>query len=100
MTIRRVTITAVKNEVMMPTPSVTANPRTGPEPSWNRISAAITMSGIGVDDGRHGATEALVDRCQHASSVALLFANALVNQDVRIHGHAHGEHNAGDAGQA
>ena len=32
-TISRVTITAVKNEVMIPTPNVTAKPRTGPDPN-------------------------------------------------------------------
>jgi hypothetical protein len=31
----------VKNEVMMPTPRVTAKPRTGPEPNSNKISEAI-----------------------------------------------------------
>ena len=32
-TMSRFTMTAVKNDVMMPRPSVTAKPRTGPEPS-------------------------------------------------------------------
>lgn len=39
----RVTKIAVKTEVMMPIPNVTANPRTGPEPSVNRIVAMMKV---------------------------------------------------------
>ena len=41
--ISRVTKIAVKTEVMMPRPRVTAKPRTGPEPIANRIAAAMKV---------------------------------------------------------
>ena len=40
---KRVTVKAVKTEVMMPMESVTAKPRMGPEPSQNNINAAINV---------------------------------------------------------
>ena len=40
----RVTVTAVNIEAMTPMVSVTANPRTGPEPSQNRTSTAISVA--------------------------------------------------------
>ena len=39
----RVTVTALNIEAMMPIVSVTANPRTGPEPSQNRTKTAISV---------------------------------------------------------
>ncbi len=39
----RVTVTAVNIEARMPIVSVTAKPRTGPEPSQNRTSTAISV---------------------------------------------------------
>ena len=41
--INRVTQIAVKTEVTIPNPNVIENPRTGPEPITNRITAAISV---------------------------------------------------------
>ncbi len=41
--ISRTTMIAVKTEVTIPKPSVTAKPLTGPEPMPNRITAAISV---------------------------------------------------------
>jgi len=38
-----VNVTAVNIDARMPTVSVTAKPRTGPEPSQNRTSTAISV---------------------------------------------------------
>jgi len=46
-----VTTTAVNTEVMTPMERVQANPRTGPEPNWNMISAArmvVTLASMMV----------------------------------------------------
>jgi hypothetical protein len=40
---RRVTVTAVNIEASTPTVRVTANPRTGPEPSQNSTNTAISV---------------------------------------------------------
>jgi hypothetical protein len=40
---RRVSVNAVKSVVTIPTPSVTANPRTGPVPMKNRTTAAMRV---------------------------------------------------------
>lgn len=42
----RVTYTALKNDAMIPIESVTANPRTGPVPSWKRTSAVTRELGL------------------------------------------------------
>src|SRR4029077_9313574 len=42
-TIRRVSVKAVNTVVMMPTPSVTAKPRTGPVPMKNSTAAAMKV---------------------------------------------------------
>ena len=42
-TIIRVTVTAVKTEVMMPMTSTTAKPLTGPEPKENISTPAMTL---------------------------------------------------------
>ena len=39
----RVTKIAVKTDVMIPSPSVMAKPRTGPDPSANRITATMKV---------------------------------------------------------
>ncbi len=54
---------------------------------------------MGVDDGAEGTGEAGVDRRAHGLAQAELLANALEDQDVRVHGHADREHDAGDAGE-
>ena len=42
-TIRRVKVKAVNTVVMMPTPKVTAKPRTGPVPMKNNTAAAMKV---------------------------------------------------------
>ena len=57
------------------------------------------MGHVGVDDGRHRKAEAGVDGGEHTSPVALFFADALIDQHIGVHRHAHGQHDTGDTGQ-
>ena len=90
---------AVNSVVMMPMPSVTAKPRTGPVPTQNSTAAAMKRGEVGVDDGRERAAEAGVERGDRRAAGAHLLADALVDQHVGVDRHADGQHDAGDAGQ-
>ena len=54
---------------------------------------------MGVEDGAEGAAVAGGDGAAQGFAFALFLADAFVDKDVGIHGHASGQHDAGDAGQ-
>ncbi len=95
----RVRVKAVKTVVMMPMPSVTAKPRTGPVPIENSTAAAMKVvmleSRIVASARLKPASIAEIGLrpCAH------LLADALVDQHVGVDGDADGQHDAGDAGQ-
>ena len=99
-TISRVSVKAVNTVVMMPMPSVTAKPRTGPVPMKNSTAAAmkvVMLESMMVASARvKPASIAMIG----VRPAAHLFADALVDQHVGVDRHADGEHDAGDAGQA
>ena len=99
-TIRRVKVKAVKSVVMMPTAWVTANPRTGPEPMQKSTAAAISVVRFASMIVAERALEAGVDRRDGRTPGAVFLAHALIDEHVRVHRHAHGKHDAGDAGQS
>jgi hypothetical protein len=76
-TISRVSVKAVNTVVMMPMPSVSAKPRTAPDPTKNSTAAAIKVVVL----------------------ESTIVANAFVDQHVGVHRHAHGEHDAGNPRQ-
>src|ERR1700679_3573212 len=71
----------------------------GARPQLEEDGGGDQMGHVGVEDGRPGALEALVDRSNDAAPVSHLFPDALIDQDVGVDGHAHGEHDARDARQ-
>ena len=97
--ISRVRVKAVNTVVMMPMPSVSANPRTGPVPTKNSTSGGDEGGDVGIDDGRQGAREAGVEGGDRTASGAHFLAQTFVDEHVGIDRHADGEHDAGDAGQ-
>ena len=54
---------------------------------------------VAVDNGAVGAAEAVFERRHRLAVEPGFFADALVDQDVSVHGHAEGEQDAGHAGQ-
>ena len=93
----RVTVTAVNIEAMMPIVSVTANPRTGPEPSQNRTKHRDQRGHVGVDDGDERARIAGIDGGIGRFPSPDLLADTLIDEHVGIHGDADDQHDAGDA---
>ena len=91
---------AVNTVVMMPTPSVTAKPRTGPVPMKNNTAAAMKvvmlLSRMVASARVNPASIAAIAR----APAAHLLADALVDQHVGIDRDADGQHDADDAGQA
>ena len=94
-----VTVKAVKTVVRMPSDSVMAKPLTGPEPSMNMTMPRNQRRQVGVDDGREGPIEPGFNGRNRRLVVAQLFADALVDQDVRVNRHADGEQDPGDTRQ-
>ncbi len=90
---------AVNTVVMMPMPSVTAKPRTGPVPIKNSTAAAmkvVMLESRMVASARvKPASIALIAE----RPAAHLLADALVDQHVGVDRDADGQHDAGDAGQ-
>ena len=84
---------------MMPMPSVTAKPRTGPVPMKNSTAAAMKVvmfeSRMVASARVKPASIAVIG----GAAGAHLLADALVDQHVEIDRDADGEHDAGDAGQ-
>ncbi len=83
----------------MPTMSVTAKPLTGPVPYCARMRPEMKHGDVAVDDRRERLVVAGFDRRAHAPARAQLFADALVDEHVRVDGHADREREAGDAGK-
>src|ERR1700733_9224123 len=54
---------------------------------------------VGVDDRNPGVAETLFDGRGRRFAVAQLLADALKNQHIRIHAHAHRQDDAGDSGK-
>ena len=71
--------------------------RTGTECNQNERHKQAGQ--VGVQDGAVGAGEAAVERGYEGLACAALVADALVDQHVGVHRHAHREHDAGNAGQ-
>ena len=84
----------------MPSPIVTAKPRTGPDAEHEEQRGRDQRRQVGVDDRRVGALEARIERRDRARPFACLFADALVDQDVGVDRKPDAKHDAGDAGQA
>ena len=82
-----------------PMNSVTAKPRIGPVPNWNRNAARDERRDVRVDQRPEHAAEAGVDRRADAALRLELFFDALEDQHVRVDADAHRQHEAGDAGQ-
>jgi hypothetical protein len=91
-------VKAVNTVVMMPMPSVTAKPRTGPVPMKNSTAAAMKVVML-ESRWSQRALEAGVDRRNRVAAAAHLLADALVDQHVGVDRDADGQHDAGDAGQ-
>ena len=89
----------VKRFEISPKVSVTANPRIGPVPNWNRNAAAMKPGDVRVDERQEHAAEARVDGGLHALARLELFLDALEDEHVRVDADADREDEAGDAGQ-
>ena len=95
----RETKTAVNRLASRPTVSVVAKPLTGPVPNMNRMAAetmVVTCVSMMVTQALR---KALVHRRRGRLSGANLFPDALEDQHVRVHAHADGQNDSGDAGQ-
>ena len=95
----RVKKTAVNRLAAMPIMRETAKPLTGPVPNWKRMSRRDEHGDVGVDDGLERAREPRADGHPHRLAAPQLLADALEDEDVGVHRHAHGERDAGDARQ-
>ena len=89
----------VKRFETRPKNKVTAKPRIGPVPNWNRNAAEIERAGMRVDERQEHAAEARVDGGPNAALRLELLLDALEDQHVRVDAHAHRQDEAGDAGQ-
>ena len=71
--------------------------RAGAEPDHDAADEQLHQ--VGVHDGREGLAEAALVGADQVLAEGDLLAHALEDQDVRVHRHADGEHDAGEAGQ-
>ena len=98
-TISRVKVKAVNTVVMMPMPSVTAKPRTGPVPMKNSTAAAMKVVMLESRMVASARREAGVDGGDRRAAGAHLLADALVDQHVAVDRDADRQHDADDARQ-
>ena len=90
---------AVNTVVMMPMPSVTAKPRTGPVPMKNSTAAAMKVVMFESRMVASARVKPGVDGGDRRAPGAHLLADALVDQHVAVDRDADGEHDADDARQ-
>ncbi len=76
-----------------------AKPRTGPEPTPSSTIAAIRAVKLESRMVPKAVLKPRFDRTQRAPAVPPLFTLTLEDDDVRVHRHTHGEHDAGDTGR-
>jgi hypothetical protein len=97
--IQRLTKRAVNIDEKMPTIRVTAKPRIGPVPNWNRKRAAIRVVTLASRIEERAFSNPVAMAELHRAALAELLADALEDQHVGVHRHADGQDDAGDAGQ-
>ncbi len=90
----RVTKIAVKTDVMIPSPSVIAKPRTGPAAHGIEDHRSDEGGDVGVDDRTQRLFIAQFNRAGGAFGGFELFADALKHQHVGVHRHPDGQHDA------